>query len=257
MTLISTIITDAYRETNLIARGSTETLSEQTEALRLLDRYIEALFGNEAGDPLMDMLYGKNANIDAAVYNNEFEIFVNNWYLPAGFRLKLNLSETKTIKLTPNPENGAMFGIVDASNNLASFPLTLDGNGSLIEGVTDLTVATNGYTGVWFYRADKANWQRISNLEVTDESPFPKEFDDLLIIGLAMRLDPRNGSGINPMSMERYGSMLKKFRGRYSQVVEKSVDWALSRINGQRRYRNGYSLQGEFERGSVFRWNRF
>lgn len=257
MTLISTIITDAYRETNLIARGSTETLSEQTEALRLLGRYIEALFGNEAGDPMIDVLYGRNANVTENLYNNEFELFVDNYYMPPGFRAKLNLSTPKTIKLLPNPENGAIFGIVDASNNLATYPITIDGNGSLIEGVTDLVINTNGYSGSWFYRADKANWQRISNLLATDESPFPTEFDDLLIVGLAMRLDPRNGSGINPLSLEQYRNTLKKFRARYTQVTEKSMDLALARIDGRRRVRNSYSLQGEFERGNLFRYSRF
>ena len=257
MTTVAQIITDAYRETNLIARGSSETAGEQTEALRLLNRYIDGLFGNEAGDPLEDMLYGQNSNIDPSLYNNDFETFVDSWYLPAGFRLKFNLSSPKTIRLTPNPENGAVFGVVDASNNLSTYPVIIDGNGSLIEGATDITLNTDGYSGVWFYRSDRANWQRVTNLTTTDESPFPSEFDDLLIIGLAMRLDPRNGNGLSPMSMSRYQEVLKKFRGRYSQVVEKSMDWALRRINGQRRNRNSYSLQGEFERGNSFFRNRF
>lgn len=255
MTLISTIITDAYRETNLIARGSTENSGEQTEALRLLNRCIEALFGNEAGDPLEDMLFGRNPNIDEAVYDNEFELFIRRWFMPPGYRLKLNLSAPETIKLYPNPEDGAMFSIVDASNNLATNNLTIDGNGSLIEGQTDLVLNTNGYSATWFYRADKGNWQRITDLEATEESPFPKAFDDLLIIELAMRLDPRNGNNLSQISMARYGNMLKKFRARYTQVTEKPLDWALARINGQqRRYLQGYSIEGEFERGSIFRW---
>jgi len=248
MTLISTIITDAYRETNLIARGSTETVAEQTEALRLLDRYIQSLFGNEAGDNLMEVLFGNNSNIDNSTYNNEFETFITNWFMPTGYRLKLNLEQT-------NPQDGAMFGVVDASNNLATFPLIIDGNGSRIESVTDLTLNTNGFEGTWFYRADRANWQRVSDLLVTDESPFPKEFDDLLIIGLAFRLDPRNGSGINQASANRYQSMLRKFRARYSQIQERPLDRSLSDLDGnQRRYWRGYSLNGEFERGSIFRW---
>lgn len=255
MTLISTIITDAYRETNLIARGATETSGEQTEALRLLNRCIESLFGFEAGDPLQEMLFGRNQNIDEAIYDNEFELFIRRWYMPAGYRLKLNLGEPSTIKLFPNPEDGAMFGVVDASNNLSTNNFTIDGNGSLIEGQTELVLNTDGYSGVWFYRADKGNWQRITDLEAVDQSPFPRAFDDLLILELAMRLDPRNGSALSQLSMSRYGNMLKKFRARYSQVKERPLDWALARINGQqRRYLQGYSVEGEFERGSIFRF---
>jgi hypothetical protein len=253
MTTIAEIITDAYRETNLIARGATETAGEQAEGLRLLDRYIQGLFGNEAGDNLQEMMFGLN-NVDPATYNNEFESWIRTWYFPVGLRLRLNLTQPENIKLDPTPENGAMFGIVDASNNLATFPLTLQGNGSKIEGATSITLNTSGQSGVWFYRADKAEWMKVINLGLADESPFPSEFDDLLIIGLAMRLDPRNGTNLSDMSMIRYQSMLKKFRARYSQVQEKSLDWSLSRMEGQRRFRRGYSLAGEFERGSIFRW---
>lgn len=255
MTTIETIITDAYRETNLIARGATPSAGEQTEALRLLERFIQSLFGNEAGDNVEEMLFGRNANIDSITYNNEFETFVQQYYLPTGYRLKLNLSEPKTVKLDPKPQDGDMFSVVDASNNLATFNLTIDGNGSRIEGSTDLVLNTNGYAATWFYRADIANWQRVTDLTLVDNSPFPKEFDDLLIIGLAMRLDPREGRGLGDLTMSRYANVLRKFRARYSPVQERGLDWALARIDGQqRRFSRGYSLDGEFERGSIFRW---
>jgi hypothetical protein len=251
MSTIATIINDAYRETNLIARGASENAVGQEEALRLLNRYIESLFGNEIGDNVQEMLFGQNSNIDPTTYNNEFQYFVENWYLPVGYRLKLNLDETKTIKLAPNPQDGDLFAIVDASHNLASYPLTIQGNGSHIQGATQFIANTNGYSAIWFYRADKANWKRVTDLLLTDESPFPKAFDDLLIIGLAMRLDPRNGLNLSDISMSRYANVLKKFRARYSPAKEKSVDWALARIDGNRRYRRGYSVEGEFERGTI------
>ncbi len=253
MTTIAQIITDAYRESNLIARGATETAEEQIEALRLLDRYIQSLFGNEAGDNLEEKLFGKN-NVDLTVYDDEFENFVRQYYMPSGYRIKLNLEAAQTIRLDPNPENGAIFGIVDASNNLATYPLTIEGNGSRIDGGTSTLINTNGTSALWFYRADIASWQIVSDLAVTDESPFPKEFDDLLIVGLAMRLDPRNGAGISQFSTDTYLRTLKKFRARYSQVVQKPVDWALAQIDGHRRYWRGYSLTGEFERGTFRRW---
>jgi len=254
MTTIAQIITDAYRETNLIARGSTETVEEQAEGLRLLDRYIQSLFGNEAGDNLQEMLYGLN-NVDPGTYNNEFENFIQSWFVPTGFRLKLNLTQPVTLRLDPQPEDGSMFGLVDASNNLSTNSVTIEGNGSLIGNQTSVTINTDGAHEVWFYRADRGKWMRVTNPDLTDESPFPREFDDLLIIGLAMRLDPRNGAGISDMSMLRYQNVLKKFRARYSLVRQKPLDWSLSRIQGHRRFSKGYSIAGEFERGSnLFRW---
>jgi hypothetical protein len=253
VTVLSQIITDAYRELNLIGKSETPTTEESTEAMRSLNRYIQGLFGNEAGDPLMDMLFGDNANVDSATYYNDFETFVKSWYLPAGFRLKLNLDQAETIKLTPNPENGARFGVVDASQNLGTFNFTLQGNGSRIENATSLTL--DGSTGTsfeWFYRSDTANWHRITDLTEVDESPFPEEFDDLLVIGLAFRLDPKHGAGVNQFSINTYNQTLKKFRARYSQVQERAPDLALSRMD-QRRQRRGYSLENEFERGSIFR----
>ena len=115
MTTIATIIADAYRETNLIARGASLTTSEEEEGLRLLERFILSLFGNEAGDNVEERLYGQNANIDSSTYNNDFEQFVDRYYLPTGYRLKLNLNEAKTIKLDSQPLDGAMFSIIDAS----------------------------------------------------------------------------------------------------------------------------------------------
>jgi hypothetical protein len=254
MTTIAQLITQGYRESNLIANGATESPAEQAEGLLLLENYILSLFGNEAGDPLVPMLYGVNSNVDRGTYNNDFETFVNDWYVPPGYQLKLNLPESRTIRLKPNPEDGATFGVVDASNNLATNNLTIMGNGSRIEGNTSLTLNTDGQSSVWFYRADTANWARITDLTVTDESPFPKEFDNLLSIGLAMRLDPRNGNGLSQLSVNRYSEVMSKFKSRYNQTREMALDWALSRMDGDRFFRRRYTIEGEFERGSIYRW---
>lgn len=251
---IAQIITQGYRESNLIARGASENSLEQAEGLLLLQNYVSSLFGNEAGDPLVSMLYGVNENIDRSTYNNEFETFVNDWYVPPGYQLKLNLSEPKTVQLKPNPEDGATFGIVDASNNLSTNPLTIVGNGSKIEDNTSLLINTDGASNVWFYRSDTANWARVTNLELTGSSPFPKEFDEMLSIGLALRLDPRNGPNIGQLSMDRYNNLMSKFKARYNQTREMALDLGLSRMDGDRYFRRRYTIEGEFDRGSIYRW---
>lgn len=254
MTLISTIITDAYREPNLIAAGTTETATETAEGLSRLNRYIRSLMGSEVGDPLIDMPYGNNANIENVYRQTDFERAIEQWHVPKNYRLKLNLSEAKTLRLPPNPEDGARLGVVDASNNLSTYNLTLDGNGSRIENGLEVVLNTDGYSAEWFYRTDTANWARVTDLVTSDQSPFPDEFDDLLIIGLANRLDPLNGASLSVASQQRYFEVMKKFRARYSQIQEKAVDEALCHITGRRMYTRGYSLDGEFEKGSIIRW---
>ena len=119
MTLISEIVTDAYRETNRIAAGQTETSAEQTEAVRLLNRYIKALLGNEMGDPLDSFVFGTN-NVDSTAFDYESYEGISRWFVPQNQRLILNLTEAKEINLFPRPEDGCRFAVSDASNNLSS-----------------------------------------------------------------------------------------------------------------------------------------
>lgn len=254
MTTIAQIITDAYRETNLIAQTATETTNEQAEALRLLNRFILSLFGNEAGDNLVNRNYGQN-NVDPQIYDPEFDRFLEAWFIPLGYRIRVNLQSPKTLRLFPEPEDGAMFGIVDASGNFSSHNLTIQGNGSTIENQPSIALDTDNFSGAWFYRADKANWARVTDIQVTDESPFPPEFDDLLVIGLAMRLDPRNGAGLNPLSVDRYNNVLKKFKARYIQnPIKQPLDTALAVLSGRQRLGRVYSFSNAFERGLWRRW---
>jgi hypothetical protein len=81
---------------------------------------------------------------------------------------------------------------VNVGLDLANFPLTLDGNGRLIEGTPTLTITAANYTGpiLWFYRADLANWVRVTDLTITSDSPLPPQFDDFLISSMSIRRGP-------------------------------------------------------------------
>jgi hypothetical protein len=50
MTVASSIITDAYREGNIIPMGSTPNANQQTEALSRLNVILTSTIGNEVGD---------------------------------------------------------------------------------------------------------------------------------------------------------------------------------------------------------------
>lgn len=232
MTLVSAIIRDAYRESNLIDISRDPTTDESAEGLRLLNRYVLSLFGNEAGDGLTSVPIGRN-NIDRPSgfpgYTNQPD---SAWVVPVDTRLVLNLTSAQTVYLHPKPRDGSRFSVIDASANLATYNVTLDGNGNTVAGSNTSTLSTNSLAQDYFFRADKANWAVVSPLIATDESPFPQEFDDLLILGLAFRLNPRNGVATDMMSMEAFKAISRKFRARYSQSIEMPVEEGLLRTLG-------------------------
>lgn len=245
MTTASTIIKDALRESNLVAISATPTALETVEALSLLNRYIRWLFIRQKL-PVVD--YGI-ANVDTPNYQFDKSAEIDAVYAPQNLRLNLNLSASKTVNLDPNPQDGARFAVVDTSSNLASYPLTLNGNGRTIEGGTSATLNTNGLIREWFYRSDTGNWAAMTTLVAADGSPFPEEFDDLLVIGLAMRLNPRNGVQIDPQSIQTYKDNLVSFRARYFQNKEMASEEGLLRLSSSRYWRTYFGSDRNFDRG--------
>lgn len=245
MAILSDLITDAYRESNLIAVGTTETPAEQAEGLKLINRFIESLFGEEAGENLQAMNVGRN-NVDYDwLYFEGFE----DWYIPLDTRLMLNLEDTKTLRIHPMPNDGSRLAVIDVTGNLSTYPFTLEGNGRNIEGSPTLTLNTDGFSGEWFYRDDLANWSKLTNLELTDPSPFPSEFDDMLSIGLAIRLSPRQGAAMSEESISAYNRLMRSFKSRYKQTIPKPSELALIRTPGIRWTRGFYSWPEAFNRG--------
>lgn len=231
MTLISSIISDAFRESNLTAVGASPTTAEQTEALRVLNRFISALFGSKVGEDLKPVNYDTN-NVTTTDQVFDYKPFIDDTYIPSNKRLMLNLTAAVTLYLNPNPQPGERFGVVDMSSNLATRNLILNANGRKIETATSVTLSTNSLSREWFYRDDLGDWKRLADLIASDESPFPSEFDDVLIIGLAMRLVGRNGPALSAESIARYREQLSKFRTRYAQIREPGVDQGLVRLSG-------------------------
>lgn len=249
MTLVSSIISDAFRESNLIAIGVDPTTAEQAEALRLLNSIVLTFIGQELGELLEDGNVGSN-NVTRGEYPQSWlDTTLENSFLPLNIRVVANLTSPKTVYLHPQPMDGARFGVTDPSENLATYNLTFNGNGRKVEDTTQIVLNTNGLTREWFYRADLSDWVRVTDLEVDDESPFPREFDDLLIIALAIRLNPRNGVAIDPQSGDRYTKVLKKFRSRYRQSKQMSSELSLSLINPWYNGRTWYSDDAAFNRG--------
>lgn len=230
MTLVSQIITDAYREGNLIPITQTPSATEQTEALRLFNRFVKSVYGNDAGDNFQSFGIGNN-NVQTPqslpVYN-----FSSPNYVPLNARLICNLTAAATLNLHPNPQDGSRLMVIDASNNLNTFNLTLHGNGLDVNGAVTEVLSTAGLTKEWFYRADLGSWMTVSNLAAGDTFPFPLEFEDMFTIGLAMRINPRNGVQIDPQTIANFKRQQMLFKARYRQEINEPSEDGIVRLPG-------------------------
>lgn len=247
MTLASSIIKNAYRETNLIPMGVDPNTNQVDEALDRLNAVLLSTLGNEVGDGLNDINIGGDFDQTAWTSPN----------LPDDARLVLNLNTAETFLLDPSPYEGQRLSFVDVGNNLSTYNVVLDGNGRNIEGAATLTLNTDGDSRNWLYRADTGNWVKITSLASTDEMPLPVEFDDYFITALAMRLNPRYGQSLTQETVEYMKRMRSQLRARYHNYRQIRPDldtrgW-LSNPDGY----YGYSgIQGDFNLGIPFSWLR-
>lgn len=235
MTLVHEIIKDAFREANLISITQSPTLDEQAEALRLLNRFVRSIFGVEAGEKLQSLAVGSN-NVTTTNSLPTYTV-TGEAYVPLNARLLINTTAPLTVNLHPDPEDGARFAVVDASGNFATNNVTVSGNGRRIAGSLTAVLNTNSLKKEWFYRADLGDWQVISDLGLNDVFPFPLEFEDLFVIGLATRLNPRNGASIEEQAMLNYRRQRSLFRARYSQSLQQDSEDGLIRLTGTRMNR--------------------
>lgn len=250
MTLISSIIADAYRETNMLALGKVPTDNQLTEALRLYNALLAALYGGDAGERLTDWPLGSfsrenpQPDYDATVTHH-----------PGINRRLIATNESATVVyLTPLPQDGARYGIADPFGRLSAVPVTLNANGRVIENSPTLVLNTDGLFREWIYRADLAAWLRVSNVEADDENPFPQNFDAMFVILLAMRLNPRYGRMLDDQSIAVLKSGKREFVARYLQSAPLETDDSISwPFMSTQSYQNGSSFgsTAAFNRGDV------
>jgi hypothetical protein len=257
-TATSQIIYDAFRQSNLVGLTVDLTTEQQAEALRYLNRIIKSVFGNEVSENLDNIPIG-HQNISRPSgypYWNPWDN--NNWYVPKDVRMLLNLTHSLNMYLDPAPDDGARFAIVNISSDLVDKPVTIFGNGRLIDGQTSLVLNMNDYNQEWFYRDDIGNWMMYAPLTVTPVDmpfPFPEEFDDFFITMLAMRLNPTYGASVDQQSSAVLQRMSRQIKARYTQhrfvAPERGVR-ALPIVAADRtqwQYWNGGNSTSEFNSG--------
>lgn len=229
MTTVSQIITDAFRQSNLLAITASPTALEQTEALRYLNRLLKSVFGNEAGEPFDTFPVGRHNISRPSGYPWWDTVPTNDWFVPKNTRVMLNLDQPVDLYLHPAPNDGTRFAAIDVSENLSTFPVTVHGNGNNIESVSSIVLNTDGYDAEWFYREDLANWLKYAPIGLNDTFPFPEEFDDFFITMLAIRMNPAHSVELDPQSQMVLSRSRSQLRARYSQTVPTRSELALIR----------------------------
>jgi len=250
MTLISQIITEGYRESNNIAVGDTPNVAEQAEGLNLLNRIVSAMTGTDAGDLFTNFFVGNN-NVNTVTKVNP-DFFAPGYTPPVNTRIVFNNQQKQTVYMNPSPQDGERFAVSDASNNFSIYSVTLIGNGATIEGASSKILSISGTDFEYFYNAYSANWARVSPLTLTSIFPFPNDFEDLFIIGLAIRLNPRNGTSLDPQSAATYADLKKKFKARYSiKRVPVGSEFGLTQLPSNKLYNRGtfYNYPDRFNLG--------
>lgn len=205
MTLVSTIITKAYRQSNIIPIGTTPTVNEAAEGLDLLNNIIRSSIGNEVNDECIDINVGGPWD-ESGLYPA---------WLPNNARLLLNVSAATTFYLDPLPEDGQRLAVVDILGTLGTYNIIISGNGRLIENAAFFTLNTNFQTREWMYQAETGNWTRMTPLAASDQMPFPDTFDDYFILALNLRLAPIHNQQIAPENMALLKRGQRNIRARY------------------------------------------
>lgn len=217
---ISQLVSKGLREAGIIGVGDTPEAAEYEETADRLRRIISSFFGNELGENLQTVNYGRAGLVNPYAQELDTSSEIGSIYVPSNVRLVFNINVATTLYLNPNPDDGARFGLIDNAGNFATYNVTVNGNGRQIEMLNSVLLNANDQNREWFYRADLGNWVRVTDLGDSDESPLPQEFDDYLITLLAFRVNPRYGATTSQEMITVMTDMKKRFRARYKQRVE-------------------------------------
>lgn len=239
---------DAYRESNVIAVGKSPSTNQETEALRLFNRVVKAALGNDAGERLRDWPLGDYGR-QTMDQDRLSTIQVAN--PPINSRLLHTAESAITVYFPPNPSDGSRMAVLDPYVRLATYNVTLDGNGRTIEATATVTLDTDSTSREWFYRADLGDWVRVSDLATTDELPFPGEFDDYFIIMTAIRLSPRYGRKLTEETATILKQQRRNFVSRYLQTDVLAINDDLDiHSNSIQSFQQGYDTSTDrFNRG--------
>lgn len=246
MTLVSSILTDAFRELNILAAGKSPSSTQEEEALRLYNAIVTSLFSSDAGEILRPWPLGNYGRQSVDQLDLTATQFANP---PINSRLMHTAEAAITVYLPPAPSDGSRVAISDPYSRLSSYNVTLDGNGHTIETAASLVLSTDALQRTWFYRAELGDWKRISALVAADTNPFPEDFDMMFIVLLALRLSPRYGRPVSEASATMMQKQRRDFLARYVQSEDLRINEDLAN-NSVQTYAQGWDTStDQFNRG--------
>lgn len=233
MTLTQVVISDAYRESMLTPLGGQPDAAQTDEGLRLLQRVVSSVFGNEVGENLQIWPVGDNY-----IYSGWTP---EQWcYLQGDIAVVVADHREHRLNLPPFPQDGDRLQLIDSGSGFAAHPVTLVRQAALFEGSTaDYVADTDGFNQVWIYRADIADWRRITPLVVEEEFPFPEKHDDAFIGLLAARLNPRYRQSMSQESGAMFDRARTQLQAAYRRVKVTPADLATQRLTGSWPYNYG------------------
>jgi hypothetical protein len=120
------------------------------------------------------------------------------------------------ITTTTTSGNGS-WGAATLAGGTAGAILTLDGNGRYIDRAGQQSFQTPVPSLQWVYRADLGMWVRANQLTLTDNMPFPSQFDDFFICVLAKRTAPRYNKVLSTETQQTAQTVMMNFRAYYRQ----------------------------------------
>ncbi|PIB91288.1 hypothetical protein [Caulobacter sp. FWC2] len=209
------ILTDAYREIGSYANEAMSAADERN-GMRRFNALMDDLAGLGVGEKLRDVDLALYPEIDAACMPNNLRLLAST----GGINLSFPVA----------PENGSRFSVVDVNGMFAASPVTISRNGRKVEGaVADLTANTAGFNRTWMYRADLADWRRVTELSSNDEFPLARDCEDAFTVMLAMRLAPTDGASVQGETTVAFQRAQGALRARHRQVRNVYVDPVLTR----------------------------
>lgn len=244
--LVSDIISSAYREANITAIGVAPTPNQNAEALAKLNRGIKSVYGMELGETLADWPSPQPqrtapfaANYPQAPYPFSMDPVIMPFpiatpgdfyvypYPPKNSRVVWG-GTNQTVWFPEAPDNGSRMGLIQGSGagdgGQTGNTLILDGNGRYINAAGTATVdyTFNSATPIspvtWVYVSDTGVWTPLIDLTLAGVMPFSERYDDYWIIGLAIRLAPSYNKTIAAESYKRFQQMDIKLKAEFRQT---------------------------------------
>jgi len=230
MAQVADIITDAYRESNLIAVNATPTADETTEGLNRLQALIKSTLGTDVSYIMEDWTLANATTITRPSGVPLTSAQASAYYIQPQSRIMASLTVATSVSLDPYPNDGQRFSVIDVAGNFGTYNLTIAGNGRLVNGGASLVLSTNSEVREFMFRSDIGDWVEIDTFTTADNLPFPTDFDDYFITSLAMRLNRRYGREMSPESVarlnEQRGAIIQRYKQSRLSGIKEQMNFA-------------------------------